>query len=184
MAWRGSVQLSPDPVAVDIVEIAGTQGWTIGVAESLTGGLVAAALISVPAASAVVRGGLVTYAADLKCSVLGVPEDVISQHGTVSQQCAEAMSRGACQVLGAMFSVSTTGVAGPDSSEGQPPGTVHLAVTARVEGREEVTVHQALHTRGSRSDIRANATQAGLSLLLTTLRAHGRPAQSEGGGVR
>lgn len=192
VARRRSVPLRPDSTAASesaadapsaeslapkIVEVARAQGWTLGVAESLTGGLVAAALISVPGASAVVRGGVVAYAPDLKCSILKVPELVIDQHGTVSRQCAEAMSQGACEVLGATFALSTTGVAGPEPSEGQPPGTVHLAVCARVEGREEATVHQALHTHGSRSTVRAHATQAGLSLLLATLGQHGPPAQ-------
>ncbi len=184
VAQRGSVPLTPDFLAEEIIEVARAQGWTVGVAESLTGGLVTAALISVPGASAVVRGGVVAYAGDLKCSVLRVPERVISQHGTVSQQCAEAMSRGACQVLGATFAMSTTGVAGPEPSEGHPPGTVHVAVTARVPNREEATAHQALHIRGSRTDIRSHATYEGLSLLLATLKAHGPPAQSGDGEVR
>lgn len=184
MARRRGAPLTPDSLSVEIIEVARAQGWTVGVAESLTGGLVTAALISVPGASVVVRGGIVAYAADLKSSVLRVPGHVISQHGTVSQQCAEAMSRGACDVLGATFALSTTGVAGPEPSEGHPPGTVHVAVSARVTAREEATVHQALHTCGSRIDIRSHATYEGLSLLLATLRAHVPPAKLAGGGVR
>ena len=186
MARRRSDPLSPDPhasagvvpqpsvdeVAQEIIELARAHEWTVGVAESLTGGMVVAALVSVPGASAVVRGGVVAYAPDIKGSLLKVPAAVLRQHGTVSRQCAEAMSRGACEALGATFALSTTGVAGPDPSEGHAAGTVHLAVSARVEGREEVTTHQALNSHGSRLAIRSQATQAGLSLLLATLEAH------------
>lgn len=159
-------------MAREIIDLARANEWTVGVAESLTGGMVAAALVSVPGASAVVRGGVVAYAPDLKRSLLRVPEALIHQHGTVSRQCAEAMSRGALEVLGATFALSTTGVAGPEPSEGHPAGTVHLAVSARVQGREEATTHQALNSHGTRATIRFHATQAGLSLLLTTLEAH------------
>ncbi|MGB3828585.1 MAG: nicotinamide-nucleotide amidohydrolase family protein [Ornithinimicrobium sp.] len=171
-------------LAVAIIDLSRDQGWTIGTAESLTGGLLASALVSVPGASHVVRGGIVAYAADLKRTVLGVGDEVISAYGTVSQQCAEAMGAGACRVLTADFGVATTGVAGPDASEGHPPGTIHLAVAGGPKDREEVTVHEALHMRGSRSQIRAEATRAGLSLLLNTLQKHGPNARAIRGGVR
>lgn len=193
MARRGSDSLSPDPrvtasavhqpsaedLAREIIELAQAHEWTVGVAESLTGGMVVAALVSVAGASAVVRGGVVAYAPDIKRSLLKVPEAVLQQYGTVSRQCAEAMSLGACEALGATFAVSTTGVAGPDPSEGHVAGTVHLAVSARVEGREEATTHHALNSHGSRFTIRSHATLAGLSLLLTTLEAHTPHARRE-----
>lgn len=199
MARRRGVPLSTDPrpssdssatpipaedVAQRIIELARANDWTVGVAESLTGGLVVAELVAIPGASDVVRGGVVAYAPDLKRSLLNVPEAVLEQQGTVSRECAEAMSRGARETLGATFALSTTGVAGPEASEGHPPGTVHLAVCAGVPGREEVTTHQALNSHGSRPIIRSHATHAGLSLLLATLTAHAPHARLAGGGVR
>lgn len=172
-----ATRTSVEELAQRIIDVARAHDWTVGVAESLTGGMVAAALVSVPGASDVMRGGVVAYAPDLKCSLLKFPPGVLQQHGTVSRQCAEAMSRGAREVLGATFALSTTGVAGPEPSEGHPPGTVHLAVSARVAGREEVTTHQTLNGHGSRRTIRSQASRAGLSLLLATLEAHAPPAR-------
>src|SRR5260221_1542522 len=97
-------------------------GQTIGTAESLTGGLVAAALTTVPGASAVVRGGIVAYAADLKNSLLDVPADLIERVGTVHSDVALAMASGARTRLGATVGVATTGLAGPHHAYGQAVG--------------------------------------------------------------
>lgn len=173
-----------DDLARAVIDECRARGLTLGVAESLTGGSVAAELVSIPGASDVVRGGVVAYAVDLKVSVLGVPEGVLATDGAVSRACAEAMAHGARRVLGADASIATTGVAGPDPSEGHPPGTVHVAVVVPgVEG-EELCRHRALTTSGTRAQIRSEATTEGLSLLLVTLQETPPAASSEVGGVR
>lgn len=163
-------------LAAEVIDVCRDEGWTIGTAESLTGGSLAAALVSIPGASDVVRGGIVAYAKDLKHTLLGVQESLLAEQGTVSAECASAMARGACDVLGVRFALSTTGVAGPDRSEGHAVGTVYLAVHGRGHSEEEVRAHEAFTARGDRSEIRDEATYRGLSLLLTTLRSHGPAA--------
>ena len=147
--------------AIDML-IAG--GQTIGTAESLTGGLVAAALTTVPGASAVVRGGIVAYSADLKNSLLDVPAELIQRVGTVNSDVALAMAVGARNRLGATVGVATTGVAGPDPADGRPVGTVYIAVSA--PGR---AVHEALMLSGDRAEIRRSTVDRLLDLLLRTL---------------
>jgi nicotinamide-nucleotide amidase len=141
-----------------------TGGQTVGTAESLTGGLVAAALTTVPGASAVVRGGIVAYAADLKSSLLSVPADLIDRFGTVHPDIALAMASGARTRLGATVGVATTGVAGPDPADGQPVGTVHIAVSTPARA-----VHEALVLSGDRAEIRRSTVDHLLDLLVRTL---------------
>lgn len=102
-------------------------GLTVAVAESLTGGLVTAALVDVPGASVSVRGGVVAYATDLKASLLGVDADLLARVGAVNPLVALAMARGVAERTGADVGLATTGVAGPDPQDGHPPGTVHVA---------------------------------------------------------
>jgi nicotinamide-nucleotide amidase len=97
------------------------RGMTLAVAESLTGGLVAARLVDVPGASAWFRGGVVSYAAEVKFSVLDVPEGPV-----VTSEAAAAMAAGVRDLLGADVGLGVTGVAGPESAEGHAPGTVYL----------------------------------------------------------
>ena len=106
----------------------GAAGHTLAVAESLTGGLLAASLTDVPGASAVFRGGVCAYATDLKSALLDVPQDVVGAAGVVSGEVARAMARGARGRLAATYALGTTGVAGPDEQEGRPVGTVFVAV--------------------------------------------------------
>jgi nicotinamide-nucleotide amidase len=108
-----------DAVAGLLVE----RGLTLAVAESLTGGLVSARLVNVPGASGWFRGGVVTYASDLKRSLLDVPPGPV-----VSEEAAAAMATGVRRVMEADVGLAVTGVAGPDPQDGQPPGTVFLAV--------------------------------------------------------
>lgn len=104
------------------------RGETVATAESFTGGLLAALLTGVPGASAAYRGGLVPYATELKVSLVGVAQETVQRYGAVSAETASALAEGARDAAGATWGVSTTGVAGPDEQEGQPVGTVHLAV--------------------------------------------------------
>jgi nicotinamide-nucleotide amidase len=105
-----------------VAKLLAARGLTLAVAESLTGGLVASRLVDVPKASDWFRGGVVSYATDVKFSVLGVPEGPV-----VTADAAAAMATGVRRLLGADIGLGVTGVAGPDPMEGQPPGTVFLA---------------------------------------------------------
>ena len=112
-----------------IVELAGARSMTLGTAESLTGGLIAGALTSVPGSSSVVRGGIVSYVNDVKHGVLGVPEQVLDTVGAVSSQTACSMAQGAMERLSCDIAVSVTGIAGPGGAEpGKPVGTVWIGL--------------------------------------------------------
>ncbi|HXP22461.1 MAG TPA: CDP-diacylglycerol--glycerol-3-phosphate 3-phosphatidyltransferase [Streptosporangiaceae bacterium] len=141
-----------------------SRGQTVATAESLTGGLVAAALTAVPGASAAFRGGIVAYTADLKATLLDVPADLLDRHGTVHAGVALAMAEGVRRRLAAGFGVATTGVAGPDPVDGQPPGTVHIAVSASAG-----SVHRALNLTGDRQQIRRASVDHALNLLVSAL---------------
>jgi nicotinamide-nucleotide amidase len=136
-----------------VAELAG-RGFTIAVAESLTGGLLVAELVGVPGASAVVSGGVVAYNTALKHSLLGVDADILASRGAVDPEVAEQMAAGvrdACAVNGipASIGISTTGVAGPDPQDGKPVGTVYVGV-AGAAGSSILS----LRLEGSRQTIR------------------------------
>lgn len=153
-----------DPRAVRVVDELRRTGSCIATAESLTGGLVCAALTSVPGASSVVAGGIASYSTALKVRVLGVPADVIRRHGTVAEPTALHMADGARRVAGADVGVATTGVAGPDPIEEKPVGTVHIAVT-----RESVRLARAFTFYGSRDQIRRQTVESALDLVVEAL---------------
>jgi nicotinamide-nucleotide amidase len=139
------------------------RGWTVAVAESLTGGLVVSALVSVPGASAVVRGAVVAYASDLKAALLDVDVDLLAEQGAVHPEVARQMARGVAARLGADVGVSTTGVAGPDPQDGRPVGEVHVAVCGPDGATLVVSVrHDAAL---GRAGIRAAAAQQALAAL-------------------
>ncbi len=142
------------------------QGLTIATAESLTGGLVCAALVDVPGASLVVRGGIVAYATDLKAALLEVPVDLLAARGAVDPDVASAMADGVRARCGADIGVATTGVAGPDPQDGMPVGTVHLAVAGPGAGR--VQVESVLFT-GDRNSIRRQSVDSALLLVSRVL---------------
>jgi nicotinamide-nucleotide amidase len=150
-----------------VIELLIARDETIATAESLTGGLVAAALTSVPGSSAAVRGGIVSYATDVKADLLGVPSDLLERHGAVHGAVAEAMAEGARARLGATVGVATTGVAGPDPAEGKPVGMVFVA-TAGPGG----IASRQLALTGDREAIRAATVESVLGLLLGTLQEH------------
>ena len=151
-------------VAREVLQALRERGETLAVAESLTGGLLCAALTDVPGASAVVRGGVVAYATDLKAALLDVPRPLLDRFGPVHPDVALAMAAGARRRLGAAFAVATTGVAGPDPQHGQPVGTVHLAVET-----EGDTVVRTLALAGNRAAIRRRTVAEALGLLLGML---------------
>ena len=147
-----------------VVDLLTRRRLSIAVAESLTGGMLCAALAAVPGVSAVLRGGIVAYATDLKAALLGVPADMLAALGAVHPDVAGAMADGVRERLGAEVGVATTGVAGPDPAEGKPPGTVHIAVSAR--GRR---VTRTLALAGGRERIRRDTVDRCLSLLWEVL---------------
>lgn len=140
-------------------------GQTVAAAESLTGGLVAAALTDVPGSSAVFRGGVVAYATELKASVLGVDAGMLDAHGPVYGPVAAAMAEGVRKRLGATVGVATTGVAGPGDADGSPAGTVHVAVSL-----DDDTVVRTMALSGDRGEVRRLAVERALGLLLGRLR--------------
>ena len=140
------------------------RGETVATCESLTGGLLCAELTTVPGSSAVVRGGLVTYATDLKTSLADVPAELVQRYGVVSRDVAEAMAQGARTACGATWGIGTTGAAGPDPLDGRPPGTVCIAV-AGPDGAS--SVEQLLG--GDRAEVRRRTVVAALELLVSRL---------------
>lgn len=155
--------------SVAVLAALGRRGWTLGVAESLTGGALCADLVAVPGASSSLLGGVVAYATPVKASVLGVDEELLARYGPVHPQVALEMADGVRGVVGvdgvdADVGVSTTGIAGPDSPDGQPVGTVHVGVVTPVASRTT-----AFRFLGDRDSIRAQAVEAALEELRVLL---------------
>ncbi len=146
--------------AARVVALARDAGVSIATAESLTGGLVCAAIVDVPGASAVLKGGIVAYDTEVKHSQLGVSRRLLETDGPVSHAVATSMARGARRQLGADVAVATTGVAGPDAQGGKPPGTVIVAVVGP-QGERVVT----LRFDGDRDEVRQATVGAALSHL-------------------
>jgi nicotinamide-nucleotide amidase len=158
----------PGRLARQVIEVLTARGQSIAAAESLTGGLVAAALTSVPGSSAAFRGGVIAYATDLKASLLGVPAGLLEHRGAVDPAVATAMADGVRMRLGASVGVSTTGVAGPDPADGRPVGTVYIAVaTAAGSAASELALG------GSRGRVRDETVSSALSLVLDWLQEEG-----------
>jgi nicotinamide-nucleotide amidase len=141
---------------------------TIATAESLTGGLLAGALTEVAGSSLTYRGGVVSYATDLKGSLLGVDAALLRRHGAVHPEVAAAMARGVRERLGATYGVATTGVAGPDPQDGKAPGEVHVAVAGPGAGRFGVIV-ESLALTGDRAQIRAETVRRAVAIAIDTL---------------
>ncbi|MEU3223097.1 nicotinamide-nucleotide amidohydrolase family protein [Streptomyces sp. NPDC006976] len=154
------------------------RGETLAVAESLTGGLVAAELTSVPGASQAFRGSVTAYATPLKSEVLGVDAALLAERGAVDAEVARQMAAGARRVLGADWGVATTGVAGPEPQDGQPVGTVFVAVSGP-RGSGKVA---ALRLNGDRADIRKESVRSALDLLSGELHENASAQDTEENG--
>ncbi|MGE2836677.1 CinA family protein [Mycobacterium sp. SMC-4] len=137
---------------------------TVATAESLTAGLLAATLAGVPGASAVLRGGLVTYTVDTKAALAGVPAGVLDAAGPVAEPTARALAVGARRRCGATWGVGVTGVAGPEPHGGHPVGTVFVGVAGPV-----ATTVEQLQLHGSRWDIRLATVHAAVDVLHAAL---------------
>lgn len=139
-------------------------GHTVATAESLTGGRLAVRFTDVPGASETYLGGVVTYATELKASLLEVPDEVIERHGVVSAECARAMASGVRALTGASFGVSTTGVAGPEGQDGREPGTVFVGISG--PGLLEVL---ELDLDGDRQEVQEQTCEQALEALAAIL---------------
>jgi len=165
-ALRGSLRrhlFSEDERAIAeiVLDLCRARGLTLAAAESCTGGLVSARLTAVPGASAVFKGGVVSYANEAKERALGVPHDVLERHGAVSAEAAKAMAEGVRARLGTDVGVSVTGIAGPDGgTEQKPVGLVFVHAVGA--GGEEA---RRSELPGDREMIRGRATAAALHLV-------------------
>ena len=152
-------------VQADVHRLLVERGETLAVAESLTAGLLGGAVTEVPGSSATFRGGVIAYATDLKETLAGVPGPLLDAEGPVSPHVAAAMAAGVRDRLGATYGVALTGVAGPDPQDGNPPGTLFVAVAGPDGGQvRELTVP------GDRAAVRQGAVVAALDLLHSVLR--------------
>lgn len=156
-----ALQKAIDEQARIVVEKATAAGATVATAESLTGGLIAAMLTSVPGSSASVRGGIVSYVNEVKAEVLGVSEDVLARQGAVDELVALQMARGALRELGSDVSVAVTGIAGPTGAEpGKPVGTVWIGcATAK---KTHAACH---HFEGGREAVRSQTVLIALRTM-------------------
>ena len=152
-------------LATEIIGLLTRAGETVAAAESLTGGLVAAALTDVPGSSNAFRGGVVAYATELKAEVLGVDVGLLKRHGPVYAPVAAAMADGVRTRLGATIGIATTGVAGPGPQDGHPAGTVHVAVSLAGD-----TIVRTMALAGGRDEVRRLTVERVLGLLLGRLR--------------
>jgi nicotinamide-nucleotide amidase len=152
-------------LAAEVLHLLCEANWTVATAESLTGGLVAAALTDVPGSSQAFRGGVVSYATDLKALLLDVDPAMLEAYGAVYAPVAAAMAAGVRDRLGATVGIATTGVAGPDPQDGVPPGTVHIAVSLADD-----TIVRTIALAGDRDEVRTLTVERVLGLLLGRLR--------------
>ena len=165
-----------DPLAgqtcapVLVAELA-RHGETIATAESLTAGLAAATIAGVPGASAVLRGGLIVYATELKHTLAGVSKQVLTEDGPVAASTALALAEGAATRCGATWGVGLTGVAGPDRQDGKPVGTVFLGFHGVSSTGDKVAWTSELLLDGQRWEIRSGAVRAALLELFEAVRS-------------
>lgn len=157
--------------AADLIAELTARGQTLAVAESLTGGLLAAEFVQVAGVSAVLLGGVVAYNTELKATLLGVDADLLAEHGPVHPEVARQMAarvRERLAVAGrpADFGVSTTGVAGPDAQGGHAPGMVFIGVATATTAEST-----GLRLSGSRDEIRAATVAEAVRLLAERVRA-------------
>jgi len=158
-----------------IVASLAAAGLTVATAESLTGGLLTAALTSVPGSSDVVRGGLVVYATDLKQSLAGVDSRLLADRGPVDPAVAVALAEGARERCGADIGVALTGVAGPDPQDGKAPGTWFVALATPIGASTAGSARPAAAGAAvDRRSVRADAVNAAFDLLDAASREQSR----------
>ncbi|MFJ3586500.1 CinA family protein [Streptomyces sp. NPDC090127] len=164
--------------AARVLELLAERGETVAAAESLTGGLVAAELTAAPGASVGFRGSVTAYATALKQELLDVDGTLLVERGAVDPEVALQMAVGVRTRLGADWGAATTGVAGPDPQDGQPVGTVYVAVAGPVGAGKVV----ALRLNGDRAEIRRESVRSVLELLHDELSGNARAQDTEQNG--
>jgi nicotinamide-nucleotide amidase len=165
--------VTDEQLAERVIAALVTSGRRLAVAESLTGGLLTAALVGVPGASRALSGGIVSYDTALKRTLLDVESSILAVHGAVHPDVARQMARGvrqACAIDGrpADVGVSTTGAAGPDPQDGQRPGTAFVGLS--IDGDSRAV---ALHLDGDRQAVRAGVVHEALLSLVDALETAG-----------
>lgn len=157
------------PIEIQIHALLGEHaGVSIGTAESITAGAVAARLARPAGASSYLQGGIVSYAYDVKERILGVPRSVLDNPGAVSDECARRMAMGAREALQSTYAVSTTGIAGPSGSTSRKPvGLVYISVAGPHGTHCEEYVFP-----GDRDQISAASTERALEMLLNFLQTN------------
>jgi nicotinamide-nucleotide amidase len=154
----------------ELVQALIARGETLAVAESLTGGALAAALVDVPGVSGAFRGAIVAYATELKHALLGVDAELLAREGAVHPEVARQMADGVRRALGTTWGVATTGLAGPDPQDGRPPGRVFVAVTG-----PSTSLVEPLQLDGDRAAVRAATVGVALDLLASALEGSVQP---------
>lgn len=159
--------MAADETAAELIALMRSRSTTLATCESITGGGIGAALTAVPGASAVFRGGLITYAKDLKTTLAGVDASLVDSEGVINELTALQMALGAQARCDAAWAVATTGVAGPTEMDGAVVGTVWFAVVGPAPGmstRPQFT--ELKHFEGDRDTIRQAAIDHALAMLL------------------
>jgi PncC family amidohydrolase len=154
----------PGVIVRQVHELFAAKGLTLAVAESCTGGLISHSITDLPGASRFFLAGPVTYAAEAKVRLLGIPQETIDRHGVVSAETAREMSERVRNVVGADVGLATTGNLGPDLLEGKPQGLVYVAVSVAGE-----TIVKELWLKGERTEVKTKAATQALKLLLETV---------------
>jgi nicotinamide-nucleotide amidase len=147
-----------------VLQLLRERGLTLGLAESVTGGLVGGRITAVPGASSVFRGGIISYASEVKFDLLGVPEGPV-----VNEPTAAAMAEGACRVLGADVGLALTGVGGPAEQDGMPVGTLCVGVSMPDGAGGRSTITRTFRLPGQRDQMRQMSVITALDLLRRTL---------------
>ncbi|MFG6118320.1 MULTISPECIES: competence/damage-inducible protein A [Thalassobacillus] len=168
LSKMGDYYYGSDDITIqqEVLTLSKEKQLTIAAAESLTGGRFIDGLITLPGASSVCEGSVVTYTPDMKEKMLGIPGALIKEYGTVSEACAKAMAVNIKQLVKSDIGISFTGVAGPDSSEGKEPGTVYIGIQINNEPAE--VYH--FHFNGTRETVRNRSVKKGYELLFHRLK--------------
>lgn len=160
-----------EELACEIVERASERGVTVSTAESLTAGMIASTIADIPGASAVLRGGAVTYCDEIKHRVLGVEQETLDRFSAVSHQTACEMAVGSLDLYQSVIAVSATGYAGPGGGTQQDPaGTFYIGWAYRAaDGGAPVVESVRCHYEGDRSCVRAHAVAEALDCIVCVL---------------
>ncbi|UDM31719.1 CinA family protein [Lentilactobacillus laojiaonis] len=152
-------------LSMNVVQLLTNKKLTITAAESLTGGAFQTAITSVSGASKIFYGGYVTYSNEAKHELLKIDNQIINKYGVVSKEIAMEMAKNTMNLMKTDLSISFTGVAGPESLEGNPPGTVWIGLAYK-----ELLIANCYHFIGNREQVRKQSVDTGMQLIIKTLR--------------